>query len=372
MSIEVMTAVWDYSTAYGGDLVMMLSIANYADINGRAYPSIRTLAQRGRMTERNAQYCIQKLERLGELKVERNAGPHGCHVFQITLQGANFSGCKVFTHQRKRKRNKDLTQERGEKFSGVQSLQTETGFTGGVKPISPEPSLDPSVKEITTDIIADREFMLTAIEGLVSEIPSEAKRSAKLFHFTLIAKIREMGWQCQQEYTLKGQDQPTGRVDVYISHPAPVAIELDRLSPRDKSITKLRSITALRIIILRECAHWADHIDGIDAILACGKQPQPTTSHYLPSDYHPSEQNRQNILKTYPGTDVDRQVEAMQDWARSHAVKRSDWEAVLRTFARRDWERRGAPTSVHQPHRPTRPKYQPGDIRDDGSIQGEI
>jgi hypothetical protein len=62
MSIEVMTAVWDYSTAYGGDLVMMLAIANYADINGRAYPSIKTLAQRGRMTERNAQYCIKKLE----------------------------------------------------------------------------------------------------------------------------------------------------------------------------------------------------------------------------------------------------------------------------------------------------------------------
>lgn len=155
MSIEIMTAVWDRSTAYGGDLLILLAIANYADINGRAYPSIRTLSQRGRMTERNAQYCIQKLEALGELKVDRNAGPHGTHIFQVVLGGEKFSGgekisgVQSFRHQRKSKRNNDLDKPIGEKFSGVQSFQGEAHFTGGVKPISPEPSLDPSVLKNT-------------------------------------------------------------------------------------------------------------------------------------------------------------------------------------------------------------------------------
>jgi hypothetical protein len=180
MSIEVMTAVWDYSTAYGGDLLILLAVANYADVNGRAYPSVKTLAQRGRMTERNAQYCIRKLEALGELKVERNGGPHGVHVFQILLQGANFSGCKVFTHQKKRNRNKELTSEKGEKFSGVKTVRGETHFAGGVKPISPEPSLEPK-EEKENPVSANAETSLSPSgEGSVRESTNKRRQPRKL------------------------------------------------------------------------------------------------------------------------------------------------------------------------------------------------
>jgi hypothetical protein len=184
MSVEVMTAVWDWSTAYGGDLLILLAIANYADINGRAYPSVGTLAQRGRMTERNAQYCIKKLEAMGELKVERNAGPHGTHIFQILIKGAKFSevqsflGCKVFTHRKKRKRNKELTSTVGENFSGVQSFQGETHFAGGVKPISPEPSLDPSVKEQIQILPPEKAHAFSSPSGVeqMANAPSTPQR----------------------------------------------------------------------------------------------------------------------------------------------------------------------------------------------------
>lgn len=140
-----MTKVWEHSKAYGGDLLILLAIANYSDVKGRAFPSIQTLAERARMTERNAQYRLRNLEALGELKIERNAGPHGTHLFQIMPMGENISGVKSFRLQKKRKRNNDLIEEKGENFSGVKTFRGETHFPRGVKPISPEPSLEPSL-----------------------------------------------------------------------------------------------------------------------------------------------------------------------------------------------------------------------------------
>jgi Helix-turn-helix domain len=184
MSIEVMTRVWKHSQAYGGDILILLAIANYADENGRAYPSIPTLAQRGRMSERNAQYCIQHLEALGELKVERNAGPHGCHLFQVTIPeggeliapGANSSGVKIIHPRRKHRVNKELTQEGGANSSGVQIVRGEAGFTGGVKPIAPESSLDPSLvlkTEVTTSVVTSSDL---STRDTVSKLGAKSPR----------------------------------------------------------------------------------------------------------------------------------------------------------------------------------------------------
>ena len=83
VSIRAMAAVWKHCKAGGVELLVMLAIADRADDEGAAYPSLQTLATKIRMSPRNTRYLISKLEKSGELEIERNAGPHGCNLFRV-------------------------------------------------------------------------------------------------------------------------------------------------------------------------------------------------------------------------------------------------------------------------------------------------
>lgn len=133
MAISVMTNVWEKSQASGTELLLLLAIADFANQDGLAYPSVPTLAKKIRMSERNTHYLLRKLEATRELKIERNAGPKGCNLFRVqSLQGAILAGVQS-------------TSEGG-----------ATGSAKGVQPTAPEPSLnrqEPSNKE-AADILA--------------------------------------------------------------------------------------------------------------------------------------------------------------------------------------------------------------------------
>jgi hypothetical protein len=59
MSIRVMTAVWDHADVSGGDLLVLLAMADWADDDGRrCFPTQGTLAAKSRMTDRNLRYCL--------------------------------------------------------------------------------------------------------------------------------------------------------------------------------------------------------------------------------------------------------------------------------------------------------------------------
>lgn len=113
-----MSYVWDHSKLGGTELLCLLAIADFADDQGTAYPSVATLAQKIRMSERNAHYLLTKLVDSGELQIARNAGPKGCNLFRVQcLQG----GAKI----------------------ALQSLHRGAmDGAGGVQPIAPEPSLN--------------------------------------------------------------------------------------------------------------------------------------------------------------------------------------------------------------------------------------
>jgi hypothetical protein len=80
-----MAAVWERSQHSGTSLLMLLAIADFADDDGRAYPSIPTLARKCRMKERNAQYILAELVESGELSAQRGKGPRGSNVYRIKL-----------------------------------------------------------------------------------------------------------------------------------------------------------------------------------------------------------------------------------------------------------------------------------------------
>lgn len=85
MSVHVSAYVWEHSTHKGTELLLMLAIADIAHKNGIAFPSVSTLARFIRMSDRNTQRVLSKLERSGELKIKRNGGPKGTHLFQVVI-----------------------------------------------------------------------------------------------------------------------------------------------------------------------------------------------------------------------------------------------------------------------------------------------
>jgi hypothetical protein len=130
MSIYVTSAAWKNSRASGATLLMLLAICDFADDEGRAFPSIKTLAEKSRICERTAQYSVTELINLQELVVTRGAGPKGCNLYHVQVQnlrGAYFAGVHSAT-------------------GGVQST-TGGGAIHDIKGVhvaAPEPSLEPS------------------------------------------------------------------------------------------------------------------------------------------------------------------------------------------------------------------------------------
>lgn len=153
MSIAVMTQVWDTSKEKGTALLLLLALADFANAEGIAWPSIETLAQRARISERQTQYIIHSLEADGELYVMQAIGrgnvnryfiPHGLQSEKVerTLKGEIFAPFIWTEVDRKRKI------ENTEKVkSGAEKVQS-SAIKGAIA-IAPDP-LDPSIEPSVT------------------------------------------------------------------------------------------------------------------------------------------------------------------------------------------------------------------------------
>lgn len=86
MSIEVVRKVFEGSLAMVSDRLMLLALAEHANISGECYPGIDRLAKWCNTTPRNATRLINNLVAMGELRVRRCAGPKGTNLYQINLQ----------------------------------------------------------------------------------------------------------------------------------------------------------------------------------------------------------------------------------------------------------------------------------------------
>ena len=74
MSIKVMTMVWDRFPASGSELLAMLAMADWCDDRGGSlYPSMRAVAKKIRVSEKQARRIVHGLEAKGFLSVVGNA-----------------------------------------------------------------------------------------------------------------------------------------------------------------------------------------------------------------------------------------------------------------------------------------------------------
>jgi len=109
VSVHATSAVWKWSQASGNALLVLLAIADWAEDDGsNAYPHIRTLAAKCRLSERTVERTITKLEALGELRVlRRGGGPvsidkwHRPNRFDVVLSGGDDLTPPLATNRRK-------------------------------------------------------------------------------------------------------------------------------------------------------------------------------------------------------------------------------------------------------------------------------
>ena len=68
MSIKIMSMVFDRYPNGGGEMLLALSLADFAEDDGtRVFPSIKQLAEKTRQSERTVQYQLRKMEESGWL-----------------------------------------------------------------------------------------------------------------------------------------------------------------------------------------------------------------------------------------------------------------------------------------------------------------
>lgn len=74
MSIHIMSRCWDNTRAKGTHLLLLLALSDFANDHGVCWPGIPRLAQRMRVSQRQAQRAVNNLEAAGELYVRTVSG----------------------------------------------------------------------------------------------------------------------------------------------------------------------------------------------------------------------------------------------------------------------------------------------------------
>lgn len=139
MSVRCLATVWERSTRAGSELLLMLAIADFADDAGNAYPAVKTLATKCRMTPRNVNHLLVALKACGELEVRLGEGPKGCNKYRIVLDG---KGLKAASSLKSSSPLNCASPPEGSFTLKPASGTPEAGFPKPLKQASDEPSLN--------------------------------------------------------------------------------------------------------------------------------------------------------------------------------------------------------------------------------------
>ena len=124
----------DYAPVKGTTLIVLIALAEFANDDDTAWPSVTTLARRSRCTPRNVRKAMNELEGKGLVQRLRNAGPNGVNRYRISIQQPLPGG----------------TLEGGEQNS---ALNVGPATAGTVVP--PEPPVEPQMPQPT---LRDRSY----------------------------------------------------------------------------------------------------------------------------------------------------------------------------------------------------------------------
>lgn len=157
MSIRAWSLVWERSRAKGGNLLMLLSIADYAKDDGRwAWPSARTLTWKTRLSGRAGELILMRLVRDGEIWPEWKASEERLYLHvRCVFDWDTYQDEGPIREREKTSRNQNESFSRKLMALASDRLAKAKSTTPKAKNPTPassssdplDPSLDPSVRE---------------------------------------------------------------------------------------------------------------------------------------------------------------------------------------------------------------------------------
>ena len=91
MSVKISSEVWQNSQHKGGDLLVLLVLADFANDDGICWPSVEVLGKKSRMQRRNVQRCLRALEDSGEIVRMKTGGMVDgaalANVYRVRIEG---------------------------------------------------------------------------------------------------------------------------------------------------------------------------------------------------------------------------------------------------------------------------------------------
>lgn len=78
-----MSQVWDSGPTDRGELLVLLALADFANDDGECWPSLKTVGERARMTERGVRKILRRLEDTGWLKTVTGGGRGGANRYVV-------------------------------------------------------------------------------------------------------------------------------------------------------------------------------------------------------------------------------------------------------------------------------------------------
>lgn len=131
MSVAWVARVLDQSVARGGTRLVLISLAERANAEGKCWPSIADTAKRANLSTRAVKKSIQKLISMGELSITRKGGGRRLsNHYRLTLE----NGERQFTV---------LSEEKANSGSGNSEIPCSETVNHG----SPEPKNEPSIHQ---------------------------------------------------------------------------------------------------------------------------------------------------------------------------------------------------------------------------------
>ncbi|MCH8038498.1 MAG: 2-hydroxyacyl-CoA dehydratase, partial [Proteobacteria bacterium] len=149
MSIQAMQKVWNEANCSGGDLLIMLCLADHvgSDREMVAWPSIGLIARRCRMTERGAQKAIRRLEAKGLINIEEGGGRGGTNRYRLTINAepeGRISGDKNHEPEDRVSEHENPEPAFGDEQSSAVNSETQNPELCDIKPRTP---VHPNLRE---------------------------------------------------------------------------------------------------------------------------------------------------------------------------------------------------------------------------------
>jgi hypothetical protein len=218
-------------------------------------PRLAATAPRG-ANVRDVQRALQRLEEIGFIRSFHQQGARGNYRVLIdkyepttgALKGKRLNAAKSGTWQRPHYEPRAVT-------ASVNGGEDEADTGSEAAPYQEERGEGKNIRaENLVHSFADDacSAALKELNAIVANVPVFYLCDPHSFHDAVQRSLKAHGWVVEREWNVcdRGDGRP-GSIDLVVTSPYRIGIELDRGAPRDKSLLKLSRFEGLRVIVLR-------------------------------------------------------------------------------------------------------------------------